>query len=195
MRFPSDLPPVQHKMVAHGYRPIVSMRSCWKFAKPFLAIVPMFSLKMDQTNYFFPTKWWKQRYFIPNWKVTTKNCRVCFGILYQDKIRNWLIEVNTLSPILSDMRTLKYQHLILTIICSSPFSLHIYIAKEIDILLFDILLLKNWSTVDAAAAPIYLGSFTSAALWSWLPCTLHLHLAPIETHQLCKNCAPWLPCI
>ena len=156
----------------------------------------MFSHKMDQTNYFFTQNDENNNLSSQMVKSLHRYWKLSwlFWTFVQDKIRNWLIEANTLSLILSDMSTQKYQH-IETIICSSPFSLHIYIAKEIDILLFDILLLKNWSTVDAAAAPIYLGSFTSAALWSWLPCTLQLHLAPIETHQLCKNCAPWLPCI
>ena len=51
MRFPSDLPPVQRKIAAYGYRTIVSMRSSWKF----LAIGPHF-LTQDGPNQFFFTK-------------------------------------------------------------------------------------------------------------------------------------------
>ena len=53
MRFPSDLPPVQRKMVAYGYRTIVSMLSCWKCAKPFPAIGPHFLTQGGPNQLFF----------------------------------------------------------------------------------------------------------------------------------------------
>ena len=54
--FPSDLPPVQRKMVAYGYRTIVSMCSCWKYEKPFISIGPHVLTQDGPNQLFFHTK-------------------------------------------------------------------------------------------------------------------------------------------
>ena len=166
---------------------------------PLFQSVPMFSHKMDQTNYFFTQNDENNNLSSQIVKSLHRYCKLSwlFWTFVQDKIRNWLIEANTLSLILSDMSTQKYQHLVETIICSSPFSLHIYILQRK--LTSFCLIYCCWRTeaqwmqqlpryIWVLSPPLHSGPGYPA------PCT-HLHLAPIETHQLCKNCAPWLPCI
>ena len=88
---------------------------------PLFQSVPMFSHKMDQTNYFFTQNDENNNLSSQMVKSLHRYWKLSwlFWTFVQDKIRNWLIEANTLCLILSDMSTQKYQHLIETIICSS----------------------------------------------------------------------------